>query len=275
MLQFDALADHLQELHFRQLNIICAGSLGFLCGFELFAHLLEDKVWVLLASLGLLAGAFAVVFLTRSRTVQLAYLSTRTIAEILRIWFYLDASGEEFPAHEWVRRRYRPIMGSVLAVRQRIQDEVGSRNAFLLSESAVQSSWFEGQLKFFKRATHKAEKAANLTESFSSSAFTLAILMLVDLAYVTYTGNRSTALGHWLLVLAPSLLGFAAICQFYLERRGFKANAERYRTSHLIYDLPADHDWNTKVRDAGKEALDEVVDWYIASVEREIRVPSG
>jgi hypothetical protein len=47
MLQFDALANHLQKLHYARLKTACLGSLGFLCAFEVFAHLAEDQPIIL------------------------------------------------------------------------------------------------------------------------------------------------------------------------------------------------------------------------------------
>lgn len=275
MLQFDALADHLQRLHHRHLMVTAYGVLLFLCGFELHAHWFEGQAWVLILALAFLGISFGVVFFLESRTVQLAYLSTRTTAEILRIWFFLDASGQDFPADTWVPRRYGPAMKSILAIRNQIAGEIGAKPRAHLSEPLVKEAWFEGQKKFFTSAKGRAETKHRAWESVSGITFALAIAGMAVLVAISLLGDPTSRLAHGLLVLAPSLLGVAAMCQFFLERRGFKANARRYEDSHLIFEIPAGLTWDKAVSNAGSEALNEVVDWYVASVEREIKVPSG
>jgi hypothetical protein len=275
MLQFDALADHLQKLHHRHLMVTAYGVLLFLCGFELHAHWFDGQAWVLILALAFLGISFGVVFVLESRTVQLAYLSTRTTAEILRIWFFLDGSGQDFPTDAWVPRRYGPAMKSILAIRNQIAGEIVGKPRAQLSEAVVKQAWFEGQKSFFKSAKKKAEKRHRAWESVSGVTFALAIVGMAVLVAISLLGDPTSRLAHGLLVLAPSLLGVAAMCQFFLERRGFKANARRYEDSHLIFEIPAGLSWHNAVTNAGSEALNEVVDWYVASVEREIKVPSG
>ncbi len=279
MLQFDALADHLQKLHYRHLKMTSVGVLCFLCGFELFAHWFEGQTWVLLVAFGFLGAAFAVVFLMRSRTVQLAYLSTRTIAEILRTWFFMDASGVAFPpTGEWVPRRYLVPMGEIIKIRDHISIEAGDKQNFEIPEAIVRESWFEGQKRFFRRRTGEADRAGRMWADLSSYGFVLAIFAMASLVVTSLSGNQHTVWGRQLLVIAPlPPRRRCTMCRFYLERRGFKANAQRYRHSHSIYEVPGD--WigmpksvERRSRSAQRECRHG---WYVASYEREIHLPSG
>ena len=273
MLQFDALADYLQKIHYRRLKWVCVGVLAFMIGFEVFAHVFEDWPVVLMGALLCLGAAFVVVVLQKSREVQMAYLSTRTIAEMLRIMFFVEMSGAAFSPNQRVFRRYRPVLASVLAVLDQVQIEAhGLQPAPALAEKVVRQAWFDDQTRHFRKSTRREESAAVMWTRISSFAFGLAISAIIALAIESIWHGPHTVVSRTLLVGAPCLLGVAAISQFYLERRGFKGNSLRYLHSVLMYEVQSD-DWDADVRDVAAEALHEIVDWYVSSVEREICVP--
>ena len=280
MLQFDALADHLQMKFFARLKIVCLLAFGFLCLFELFAHGLKELPLVLAAAFALLGIAIFVVKKLRSKTLQLGYLSSRAIAEILRIQFFMEASGAGMAMYERIPRRHKPIFGRVLVALREVWRESKNLPKHNLDRKIVDEGWFDGQMKYFKKAADREENAARSLATWSSMLFIASILIIAT--YGVLKGGAILShqeLELWVepvfLVVGPTLLAAAAICEFYLERRGFKANAERYRHSVHIYDVPSERDWEENVHDVGAEALHEIIDWYVASVEREICVPKG
>ncbi len=275
MLQFDSLADHLQRLHHRQLAATCFGALVFVFGFELFAHLPTHQSWVLILALGFLISAFVIVFALKTRIVQIAYLSARTVAEILRIRFFMDASGLPFPSEENIPRRYKPAMASVIALCSQIHDTVFDKAPFRLSEDVVKEEWFGGQIQFFNMAAVRMAKGARFWEITSKISLGSGIAAILGLAWLSLQAAFEKSNPEPLLIAGPCLLGIGAICQYYLERRGFKPHSERYLHSNHIYDAGPKENWNETVIDVGTEALHEVVDWYVANVEREISVPLG
>lgn len=277
MLQFDALANYFQDKHYKHLKGVCICTAGFLCFFEVFAHWQEKQPLVLLFALGLLGVAYGIVAWLKSRTYQMAYLSTRTVAEILRIQFFLEAAGVDLAVHVKVPRRYKPILGRILIILDRIREELKTRSKAKLEPDTIKQEWFEGQKTYFKQvAAPRERKAARTWILVSSITFFLGLASVAGLAVVSFLDKIEEPVGKALLVVGPSLLGIAAISEFYLERRGFKHSSERYLHSVDIYEAPASNaSWDDLVLDVGLEALHEVVGWYVASVEREICVPKG
>jgi hypothetical protein len=275
MLQFDALAIRIQRMHFLQLAIASGAILGFIFSFELFAHWLEGSAPVLLISLFCLCVAIYVVHGLESRITQMAFLSARTIAEILRIRFYLDASGEPFPTEESVPPRYGPLLGGVLQVLQTVYAPLKNLPPATLSETDVRATWFQDQLNYFKKASARNQRHAKVWEGISTIGFAASAVSLLGLLGLVLGGQSQSAMAKALLVLAPTLLAFAAIAKFYLERRGFKAIAERFEHCQHMFPPDKTHDWDVVVRDVGAQALHEIIDWYVASMEREICVPLG
>ena len=284
MLQFDALADYFQKMYLRRLKATCLLSLAFVCAFELFAHVHPLRnVYVLGMALAFLAAAFAVVWLPTDRSrysyskrVQLAYLSTRTIAEILRIQFFLAGLLSEQTVHQQIMRRHVPILNRVRLALDEVHVEIGegesSLPAFEMDAETVREAWFCGQRDYFALKAPLQSDNARRWHRYCLVAFGLGILVMIALIVVTGLRRVDTPYGETLLILAPISLAVAASCGFYLEQRGFKSNAERFEHSPHMYALVGKSLTHGEAHQTATEALYEVVDWYVTSVEREISV---
>lgn len=275
MLRFDALANELQRQHRWQLAATSLVALSFLVSFEVFAHGLIGNPWVICFSLACLGIALTIVYLLRSRSIQVQYLSARIVAEILRVGFYADAAGLEFHPQIHIPRRYKHAMETPAHCVRRIYEQVHSLKAAPLTEAEILECWFAGQQKYHKQKAREMGRAERGWSTAGLIAFGISIVSFVGLTVCSFLGVTESTCGRLLLISAPSTLGLAGICKFYSERSGHKSMGERAEHSDRIYEAEDGKTWDETVADVAREAIHELVDWYVASIEREIAVPTG
>jgi hypothetical protein len=287
--QFDKLADRFQFEYRRRLTIICSLALGFLVSFELFAHA-SPQFWFLDLALLFLLGAYFSLGPLRSKEVQAGYLCSRCVSECLRVQFFFLAS--EIPSkiseitnnfsdrHARSISFVRPILKVVSA------ETVGMRKA-TLEKTVVERNWIKGQEKYFEDAIYSNVGKERLLKTISNTSFIFGVICIAALAVIAHKhpgeiesiARSNLALGSSLkalLTLGPSLIAVAAVIEFISERRGFKANAERYSDIRAIFStVDPDAPWTTRIERIGLDCLAENIDWYVSSMQREITVPKG
>ncbi len=273
---FDTLANYFQARFRKQLVEICVLTLGFLIAFEFYAHLLKDQTWLIFAALAMLLIAYALLRLFRSKEVQAAYLCARCVSESLRIQFFATGAGLNLDVTQQMPRRYSGAMHQVRGILAAVCNEAGSgSDQSQLDQDIIETNWIDGQKAYFLEAIERNETSAKVLEVFSTGAFLVGVLCILILAVLAMQGLDVHA-KEVLLSVGPSLIVLGAIVEFFAERSGFKANAERYRNIVQMYShTESGAAWKERVQSIASESLSEHFDWYVTSVEREIAIPKG
>jgi hypothetical protein len=272
MLWFDSLAIMLRDLHYQRLQIICLSTFAFLWIFAIFAHLYHQPVLMLG---GFLAFIPAWLAFKDARNIQMEFLSVRTIAEMLRIQFYLSSAGIDFVPKDRIHRRYQHVMLEVqIGVNLAIAHSSRTNERHHLTEDTIREQWFQTQSDWFEMKQGDLKGSSFVWKKFSSIAFTAGLVLIAaTIPAIWYFGDEHIVVKS-LITAGPMLLSAAAVGEFYRERHGFEHIAERYEQSIKIYE-PDPGEWKKQLLDVGEQALQEVVDWYVTSIEREICVPKG
>ena len=269
MLWFDSLANTLRDRHRHKLIITCSSTLAFLWLFAIYAHAFHKAAILGVGCIFLAIAAFTVQF--EGRKNHHAFLFARATAEVLRTYFFLAASGITIDLHSLVQRRYAVPLNSVLSSSQVAieNSHAGSRHV-KLEQQVVLREWFQGQQNYYLRRSK--ELAVNSRRWFLISRISITVGLVLILASASIFDLISGAehLKEAGLTIGPMLLSAGAVSEFFREKLGFEYLAERYANSVAIYQSnPVD------LKDVGSQAIHEMIDWYVSSVDREISVPLG
>lgn len=275
MLLFDALANRFQLSHRRKLIVTSLAAFGFIFLFEIYCHGLEGNNLVLGGALACLVASILTVHGLKSRDTQIAYLSCRTLAEILRIRFYADLAGMKFEEHEHVPRRYSVMMRPLTSILNHIYREISDLPCSALPREAIQQNWFNDQVSYHIKKTKQMTRTAGHWENASRFAFGLACVSLLALFVTSFVVELPPSARKILLIMGPTLLAAAGIAKFFSERLGHRSMAERAANCDKMFKINEERPWLEELEKVTKETTHEVIDWYVASMEREVGVPTG
>ena len=241
----DRHAMYLQREYVKHLKILCISAITFLITFELFAHWpnLHGSEWLPFIGLACLIGAMIYQWLHGSRETQIAYLQARCVAEMLRIivfWKLNELKGSIF---DLIPIRHQRRLSHVTQVVREFELEYDykSDNPIDPDQAArlTVAFWEVDQLRYFHSAYHRNEVHAAVFKMLSRKLFALGISITGSLALFAGRDGAhrffNTEFYHYLLALAPATIILAGITEFYMERRGFEADAKRYEHAHHMF----------------------------------------
>ena len=285
ILWFDSLAKKLRDRHRQKLNTTCGSTFIFLVLFAVYAHLLPRIEIFGVGCVFLAYAAYTVQF--EGRKNHHAFLFARATCEVLRTYFFLAVSGIQIDLPSLVHRRYRIPLNSVLSCAQMtIKNSESQSEHLALDETVVSREWFVGQQEYYATRSKSRSKLSRTWFLISRISIAIGLVFIFTAAILIW--RYQFEVGHkggftWsietftelALTLGPILLSAGAVSEFYREKLGFEHLAERYKNSILIYQSNSDHGRVENLTDVGTQAIHEIIDWYVASVEREISVPLG
>ena len=274
MLWFDSLANTLQGRHCRKLNITCASTLAFLWLFGVYAHALPLPVILGVGCVFLAIAAFTVQF--EGRKNHHAFLYARATAEVLRTYFFLAASGINIDLESLVHRRYRIPLNSVLASAQVvIENSKINSTHFKLDEEVVLREWFKDQQNYYLSRSKELAARSRRWYLISRISIAVGLCLIVASAVLVLIFGKEAHVTEATLTIGPMLLSAGAVTEFYREKLGFEYLSERYANSVMTYQSSLDGDRTQNLTDVGTQAIHEMIEWYVSSVDREISVPLG
>jgi len=159
----------------------------------------------------------------------------------------------------------------------------------------VRKCWIEDQLSYFTRPgkgavmknSQLAERWNRLAERLFMFGLTLTLIVLIfHLFFADAWGDRGDAALQVMIFAYSIAFAAAGLCKFYSDIQGYEPQAQRYRSSALLFDIA-----QTRLQEAmdagdlaaarkvifdmGREALDENGDWLILHRDRPVQIPLG
>ncbi|HSG97547.1 MAG TPA: hypothetical protein VLA11_06115 [Woeseiaceae bacterium] len=280
----DWLAIHYQKLTLRMLKI--THVLTFLMGFMfiLFSDLRTQEIYMVgfLAFFALSAGAHV---LAKRKGWQRKYLDYRTLAEGLRVQFYLSAAGitgdneskfthdnflqTQDPELGWIRNVMR-VAGTRCDV-DRIVSQAGL--AFALKMWIGDNE--TGQLGYYRRKAAQWIKRNRNTERLSALALAASIIVIL---LIIFGGTFGETYIDVLFVLMGSILLAYGVRQGYAQSTAEKELIKQYEFMLRVFhnskrrlDGAEDDDERHQIlRALGGSCLDEHAEWILMHRDRSI-----
>jgi len=272
MVKFDLLAQRLRDAHYWNLFVVCAHVFALTVSIA-FSHAPSHQPWVPYLAIAIMVSLFWLWRRKKPKTSQVAFLTARATAEILRIHFFVGCAGQSIDTAAQVQRRFLPVVGTVMAIIDASLKYADSPIRSNLTENDIKTDWFFEQRSWIRSRAEIEAKRDRFCRIVSNSAFVAGLGCYVISALFAQQHPHLYFMD--LNTLTPILVSIAGLSEFYRERRGFQANAERYRHSESIYEVDDRMEWPEQIKDVAGQALFEVVDWYVSSIEREIDIPKG
>lgn len=304
-------------LHLQQRLIFRAGRIGLtemvylliflaVAGFEAYAHYPKELPWgVWLYPTGI-ALAFFIVYVLNVRGLEEAYVSQRTLAEGLRVRFFLRVLGTGYEDQRRVTTMHGHHMGWAQIALRGIDLYLASKRTpevpdVLRSERAsfAQTNWIDAQLAYFEGkngevgALEKMERSARRAEMISRGALILSALFVFGWAILTMNIDHEMA-EAWekrATFITALTLVVSAVVHSYAHKRGYESFAHRYQsvsgffhhasqemahlTTKLVNDPSAWEDLQRFAHTVGDMELLESGDWMLVQRERPVEVRAG
>jgi hypothetical protein len=280
----DWLAIHYQKLTLRMLKI--THLLTFLMGFMfiLFSDLRTQEIYMIgfLAFFALSAGAHV---LAKRKGWQRKYLDYRTLAEGLRVQFYLSAAGitgdtESKFTHDNFLQTQDPELGwirnvmRVAGTRCDADREVSQAGlAFTLRQWIGDNE--SGQLGYYRRKTAQWIKRNRNTERLSALALATSVIVIL---LIIFGGTFGETYIDVLFVLMGSTLLAYGVRQGYAQSTAQKELIKQYEFMLRVFhnsrrrlDGAEDDDERHQIlRALGGSCLDEHAEWILMHRDRSI-----
>jgi hypothetical protein len=233
--------------------IVALAILG-LAAWEVFAHGIVARAWVLL--LYLLCFGGAVLFLGRARRLRVEdkYLVYRSFAEALRVQLAWHVAGirasvadhyERIHRHEveWVRQALVGVRATV-PLDERLE---GDGEEALARLHWVRRHWVNSQARWFEARVPRLEERHHRAHVLSRTLLWAGTAVLVFLLGASFAHDGGAlehgafhALHTYLGVGAVLLLALAGLVHGYDRKQATFAQAERYRTMARLYARAAE-----------------------------------
>ena len=280
----DWLAIHYQKLTLRVLKVthILAFLMGFM--FILFSDLRTQEIYMVgfLVFFALSAGAHV---LAKRKGWHRKYLDYRTLAEGLRVQFYLSAAGitgdnESKFTHENFLQTQDPELGWIRNVMRvagtrcdadRIVSQVGL--AFTLKQWIGDNE--SGQLGYYQRKAAQWIKRNRNTERLSALALAASVIVIL---LILFSGTFGETYIDALFVLMGSVLLAYGVRQGYAQSTAEKELIKQYEFMLRVFhnarrrlDAAEDDDERHQIlRALGGSCLDEHAEWILMHRDRSI-----
>lgn len=304
-------------LHLQRRLIFRSGRLGLteivyvliflaVAGFEAYAHYPAEMPWgVWLYPVGI-AFAFFIVYVLNVRGLEEAYVSQRTLAEGLRVRFFLRVLGTGYERQGRVTTLHGRHMGWAQIALRAIDLYLASKGTPSVPEGLraeraafARKYWIDAQFTYFEGkngdagALEKMERSARRSELISRGALILSALfvfgwaiftMNVDHHMVEAWEKRATFTTALMLVVS-------AVVHSYAHKRGYESLAHRYQsiggffhhasqevarlTNAMAENPSAWDDLQRFAHSVGDMELLESGDWMLVQRERPVEVRAG
>lgn len=281
----DQLAIRFQGQTRRVLTGLFLLAFAAVLGFELF-HLAELPVFLGMYVIGLFAASRLYKW-AASRELDSRYLDYRALAEALRVEFCWRVAGVGASAADYYMRNHIEDAEWIrFALRSCERDEARDRDADG-GLGRVVKEWVEGQHGFFVRAVARDHKLETTFERLATVLWWMSALGAAALVGLFASEHYVPAIGeavHPAMAMVGIFTAGFALTHGYLEKRALESHINRYTRMRNLYasalgsirEPLANGDTDRVrfvLRELGREALDENVDWVMLHRERPLEVP--
>jgi hypothetical protein len=286
----DTLAIRYQRRSGHTITILFVGVLLAVASFEAYSHVFTEKLPLLAAYTILLAVAFTVYGVARSREIEPRYLEYRALAEGLRVQIFWRLAGVgECVADHYLRRHRREVQWirvAILAAGSAPEPRAVDPAVMHGRLEIVRSQWVEAQRNFYRRGAVRSGRQREYWELAARIAFWMAVILAVAELIVRTTlpaGGIDFHLMHGVIALALVIAGLA---RGWSEKKGFGALARRYGAMDSVF-ANADRQLERALREAriddvqkllrevGREALAENAEWLLLLRDHPLEVPGA
>ncbi len=275
-------------------------------GFEAYAHYPTVIPWgVWLYPFGI-ATAFFIVYVLNVRGLEEAYVSQRTLAEGLRVRFFLRILGTGYEDQGRVTTLHGHHMGWAQIALRGIDLYLASQKAPSVPDGLrieraafAQKHWINAQSSYFEGkngdvgALEKMERSARRSEMISRGALVLSALLVFGWAIFTLNVDHETveAWEKRATFSTALIIVVSAVVHSYAHKRGYESLAHRYQsiggffhhasqemdrlTARVAQDPSAWDDLQRFAHSVGDMELLESGDWMLVQRERPVEVRAG
>ena len=280
----DWLAIHYQKLtlHILRITHVLAFLMGFM--FILFSDLRSEESYML-AFLLFFAVSAGVQLLAKSKSWHRKYLDYRTLAEGLRVQFYLSAAGitgdseskfthdnflqTQDPELGWIRNVMR-VAGTRCDADRKVSHE---GLEFVLKEWIGDSE--SGQLGYYRRKAAQWIKRNRNTERLSMLSLATSVIVIL---LIIFGGTFGETYIDPLFVIMGSMLLAYGVRQGYAQSTAEKELIKQYEFMLRVFHnakrrldgAEDDHERHQILRALGGSCLDEHAEWILMHRDRSI-----
>ena len=296
ILEWYSKADTL-SLYFQQKTLKTLKGLFWLVffaviAFELYAHLWQDRVAILMFYPILMILSYMLFIIAKKSDWENKYFDYRALAEGLRVQFFWKMSGIEEPCAdhymhiqktemEWIRDAMNKYCG-IITERPASSSPPSTGQSLKL----VLKHWVEDQYKFFLNRAPLNRKNKKFYERLIAVFFFVSPLISLALIFPGYFSIDSHPTNHEIIVGVAITLLIAALLTGYSEKRAFSALARRYDWMKDLFgkDIVAlenllrgeeYEEARELIKKLGREALLENGNWLLMNRERPLEVPKA
>ncbi len=292
----DQLAVYWQEKSLHVLLVIFGMIFLTVASFEGYAHVMPERMFMLVAYPVLLASGLAYAWWTRRQRCYNRYLDDRALAEAMRVHLFWKLAGVLENAADFYLRTCRSQLDWIRAALRSWSLQSGEHDCecptaagATLSPAALQQirdRWMEDQRKFFQKNTRRDHDNANYFHIRAKICLGISMMgILIQLARLYHAYLHHEHLGHdgmtHLLIIVIAMGGLlAGLCHEYAEKRLFEKQSRSYQWMASLYQTALTrfdvlvkegsvNDIRDLMRELGREALAENADWVIYHREQE------
>ena len=266
-------------------------GLFFVLTLEIYSNIWVNRL-ILAVSMFVLAAATALFVYSRLKRDHKKYLTSRTLAEALRIQFFWNMAGINENVSEYILRIHgkeftwvKHILSSLHGICYRVK----SINSEIISD--LTEYWVKDQLKYFNNSVRRMRERITFYHRVSNVSLAMAIILFLSIFFL---GNFFLAYYFMLnimLVIAPIMLGLFALIRGYIKTKAYEQLLNQYELMQIIYKRagakineldgsqmkPAEK--NAYFKELffviGKEALIENGIWYLIFRDKEPELEMG
>lgn len=284
----DALAIRYQRFSGRTIATLFVGALLAVGAFEAYSHVFTELLPLLAAYAVLLAAAFALYGIARSREIEPRYLEYRALAEGLRVQIIWRLAGVgECVADQYLRRHRSEVQWiriAILASGSAPEPRTGDASITRARIGVARERWVGAQREFYQRGAARSRHRRERWERAARIAFWLAVTVAMGELLVRATlrpEGFDFHLVHGGIALALVIAGLA---RGWSEKKGFAALARRYEAMATVFAGAdrqierASHEARVEdvqklLREVGREALAENAEWLLLLRDHPMEVP--